>query len=463
MIKEYHKSKLNSKCQIAYDQMVNAFCVYQTMVECKGLNGKEIGDTYQAVFFDHPEFFYISHAPKAANRVSLFGSTSSLITSLIFPKNEIFQYRSTMDKILKGIALTTKSITDELAIEKIICDYILKNVVYEIDNDYNQNAGTVLVKNKGQCSGIAKAVKYICDYLGLECILINGTATDNSSGTVGPHSWNIIKINGIYYHLDVTFMIGANMQKRQPFNYLYLNYSDAQIEKNHQWDKNYYPKCNVATPTSQPKATYASNNSYNNAPSNSYNSAQNQNAQKPSKIISSYQQFRLEIGKVFDNRAKNLSFTSKIAENDGQVLINNLIKEASSVRLQKGIGCSIRVSVSNDVVSIDIDNYQPRNTSNTRNVNQTPNAYNTTPYNSTAAKPSKIISSYLQFRNEASIACSNKLKNITFTSKIVAKDVQDLLNNLTNEFYNVATAKNISCSYNITICDDVVTVAIKYV
>lgn len=346
MINEYHKSKLNKKCQILYKQMVASFERMESLVECKSSFNQDVSDTYIAVYNDHPEFFYLSHVPQIAKKIGFLGNSTTLISDSIFSRSEILQYRMLMDKTLKSLIVLLKTATDDIAIEKIVCDYLLKNITYEINNIYNQNVATVLVKNKGQCSGIAKAVKYIFDYFDIECVIVNGTASDSTAGISGPHSWNIVNIDGKYYHLDVTFMMGANMSKRQPFNYLYFNYSDSQMNIDHQWDKNYYPMCGTST---KPLATQQTHTYYNS----SY--TQNTKQTVPDKVVSSYMEFRREIGKVYDSRSKQFTFESKIPAKNSQDLLDTLLKEAMNEAQSRNIGFSINITVCGAKVTVDIE------------------------------------------------------------------------------------------------------------
>ncbi len=343
MICEHFKSKLNQRGKLCYESMLDAFVRLQPNAPCKSMYTQEITDAYVAVYNDHPELFYLSNAPQMAKKVGFLGNSSSIISNFIFSQGEIFQYRMAMDKIVKNLSISTSKLSDEIEIEKLVCDYILKNTTYEINNTYNQNAATVLIKGKGQCSGISKAVKFIFDYLDIECIIVDGTAKDSTSGRVGPHNWNIVNINGDYYHLDVTFMIGANMSKRQPFNYRYLNYSDSQISIDHQWDKSKYPQCNKGATSPVHPATYSSSTTQNNSPSN-----------VTQKSISSYFEFKREIGRVFDKRESKFCFVSKIPSKDAQDLLDTLLKEAMDEAKNRNIGFSINITVQGDDVTVDI-------------------------------------------------------------------------------------------------------------
>ena len=83
MINEYHKSKLNKKCQNLYEQMVNSFERMDDSVECKSASNQDVSDTYVAVYNDHPEFFYLSHAPKIAKKIGFLGNSTTLISNNI--------------------------------------------------------------------------------------------------------------------------------------------------------------------------------------------------------------------------------------------------------------------------------------------------------------------------------------------------------------------------------------------
>jgi hypothetical protein len=65
---------------------------------------------------------------------------------------------------------------------------------------YNAFAGGTSKQGDIQCSGYAHAVQYFCDLSGIESMFITGT---NEAGL--SHAWNIVKIDGNWYNLDVTW------------------------------------------------------------------------------------------------------------------------------------------------------------------------------------------------------------------------------------------------------------------
>lgn len=74
------------------------------------------------------------------------------------------------------------------------------------NSDSNQKATVygALVEAKGVCEAYSRAYKYILDDLGIENILVTGTAV-NSTGVSEEHMWNYVKVNGKWYAVDVTW------------------------------------------------------------------------------------------------------------------------------------------------------------------------------------------------------------------------------------------------------------------
>jgi hypothetical protein len=63
----------------------------------------------------------------------------------------------------------------------------------------------VFVDKKAVCAGYAKAMQYLLNRMGIECLYV----------TSDTHAWNIVKLEGDYYHMDVTWGDGSNTKKDQ--------------------------------------------------------------------------------------------------------------------------------------------------------------------------------------------------------------------------------------------------------
>ncbi len=83
-------------------------------------------------------------------------------------------------------------------LEKIISahDYLTEMCVYHLEDDYSYTAYSVFVRNEGVCQGYAYAFKYLMDAVGIECYVVSSNEIN--------HAWNVVKLDGEYYMVDVT-------------------------------------------------------------------------------------------------------------------------------------------------------------------------------------------------------------------------------------------------------------------
>lgn len=75
-------------------------------------------------------------------------------------------------------------------------DYLARSCAY--DTTFSKhNAYDALVGRSAVCQGYALAFRELTQQLGLSCEIVSSDALD--------HAWNLVKINGSYYHVDVTW------------------------------------------------------------------------------------------------------------------------------------------------------------------------------------------------------------------------------------------------------------------
>lgn len=88
------------------------------------------------------------------------------------------------------------------------CSYARHGLQYNNAN----NAWGALVYNEAQCSGFARAMKALCDGVGVKCKYVHA----NSKAVNPSHQWNEIRINGKWYIVDAQsgfFLAGSNTWK----------------------------------------------------------------------------------------------------------------------------------------------------------------------------------------------------------------------------------------------------------
>ena len=94
---------------------------------------------------------------------------------------------------------------------------------FEIERYASQDYGA-LVNNSAICSGYSSAFQYLCEKLGVYSIYVIGEAGGNREA----HAWNIVYLDGAYYHVDVTWMDSGDT-----INYDYFLRTAEEISKDH--------------------------------------------------------------------------------------------------------------------------------------------------------------------------------------------------------------------------------------
>lgn len=245
---EYWRGRLGRNEQACYEKILQGARRRIGEVDCGSMSADSLREIHLAVFFDHPELFYLSSAFRISTRQMGFAGFGALSVSnrvlfdMIYSPTEI---RDCEKKIAQALAHIRDGISPGMGdAEKVIlaAEYVVRCTTYEINDTMNQNAAAALCYGRAQCSGISKAFHLIMDDLGIPCITVSGDAKDQN-GMMGPHAWSIVEIGGAYYHVDVTFMLGANGDKPARLNRMYLFYDDARISKDHTWDRATVPAC----------------------------------------------------------------------------------------------------------------------------------------------------------------------------------------------------------------------------
>ena len=100
----------------------------------------------------------------------------------------------------------------------------------ELNSGLGSTAYGALVENCADSKGIAAAYSALCNAAGIECVIVNGTV----NGEV--HSWNIIKIEGNYFHVDVSACYSLGIEQS------FLQ-GDERMKEKYIWDTSAYPAC----------------------------------------------------------------------------------------------------------------------------------------------------------------------------------------------------------------------------
>lgn len=233
----YYFNLLNKNQQRAYHAMKVGLKSLAPSFLVPRLEHKELADVYFLLRLDCPEIFY---SVSFKYRYYEDSENVEMIPEYLFQKNKILDHQKAMDARVKKLARQAEKISEKEK-ELFIHDFICQNIYYDkLKKPYSHEIIGPLGHGVGVCEGIAKSVKILCDALGIWCMI--AISNSNAEKKIKyRHAWNIVRIDGKYYHLDATF--DNTLGRRETIRYDYFNLSDSQIFRDHEpviWK---VPKC----------------------------------------------------------------------------------------------------------------------------------------------------------------------------------------------------------------------------
>lgn len=141
---------------------------------------------------------YIQEGNQAKDFVYTFRFTLTYYTT----KNQEDAVSAKVQSVLSQLNLAGKTDYEKI---KAIYDYLCDNVVYDNANLNNQSydlkysAYAALINGTSVCQGYSNLLYRMALEAGVDCRFIFG----QSQG--GNHSWNIVKLDGVYYNVDATW------------------------------------------------------------------------------------------------------------------------------------------------------------------------------------------------------------------------------------------------------------------
>ena len=195
---------------------------------------------FYSLLADNPAFF---DARGSSNLYEDSGSGERFARfdiKYIYSDGEYQARKEKMQAAFEEIKQSLPKKANEVQIAKAVYDYLIKNCNYDYDYSGNsqQEAETTasyadgcLVDHKAVCSGYSRAFKLMMDWFDLPCMCVSNS----------DHEWNIVFLEGNYYHIDVTWADTDNNPGTR-----YFCVTDAEIYKDHDKPTIEVPECCVA-------------------------------------------------------------------------------------------------------------------------------------------------------------------------------------------------------------------------
>ena len=223
----YYYKGLNKQQRAVYDALRQGFDALAPAIRVERLENEALADVYTRVKLDEPMLWFVVGY---TYRFYPQASHVELVPEYLFDKAKIREHRQAIESRIARLVrpLQGKSARDKaLAIH----DFLLENVRYDnLKKSYSHEIIGALTQGVGVCEGMAKTVKVLCDACGVECIV--ALSHDNPQrGVKYRHAWNVVKLDGKWYHVDATF---DNSLQRGVKRYDYFGLDDKRIFRDHE-------------------------------------------------------------------------------------------------------------------------------------------------------------------------------------------------------------------------------------
>ena len=194
------------------------------------IQSADISKIYSGVVNSNPQLFYVVSTLKYSQSVS--GTVKILTPTYSVTKSNIGEYKEAFNKSLENaLAAVPSGVSDA---EKVLAanEYLALNTEY--DNTLKKtSAYDALVDGAAVCHGYTLAFNLIMTRVGIENVYV-------SSKVMG-HAWSMVKVDGSWYHVDVTWNDKTPDELGRVFHkYLLVSDNDiknrAEAESHHGWD-----------------------------------------------------------------------------------------------------------------------------------------------------------------------------------------------------------------------------------
>lgn len=210
---------LEAEMQQIYSQIyANAMSLTPSFTPVATVSVSQLKTVFEAVYNDHPELFWLDTGYSCKYLRS--GRCAEITLKFNETADALEQARLAFQGAAGNIVAQARGLGSQAEMEKYVHDALMGLVEYDVAAPMNQSAYSALVGGRSVCAGYARAFQYIMQELGVPCYYCTGYAGED-------HAWNIVKIDGVYQNVDVTW------DDTEEPTYNYFNKTDRELAATH--------------------------------------------------------------------------------------------------------------------------------------------------------------------------------------------------------------------------------------
>lgn len=231
----YVYQTLSVSQQQTYDQMLSALMNMQGSVRLSTKDPDEVQTCYEAICADYGEIFWVENC--ATRVVSLFGHPMRLQfdVNYAYTPQQVRDYQTQMQPKIDEYLTELSACDNDYEKTQLLYRKLIDEVGYDLEAENNQNILSVFLGRRTVCQGYACAVQYLLQQAGIQCAIVTGIARGEA------HAWNLVRLDGEYYYLDVTWGNASYRASAQSddtafegINFAYLNITSEELFRTHE-------------------------------------------------------------------------------------------------------------------------------------------------------------------------------------------------------------------------------------
>ena len=193
--------------------------------------GSEMDRISLFIGYDLPQLFWYSGG------LTYTYNSDNEVTAVRPQYNDLVDAREENRAAVEAVAadlLAQTADMDEAQTERFFHDWLCEHVAYE-RGSYDQNLYSALVEGQTVCAGYTHALQYLLTRSGIPCYFCTGQAYNRETGTWESHGWNLVRLGGSFYAVDVTWDDDYLEADKYPSAvcYQYYNRTDDELSESH--------------------------------------------------------------------------------------------------------------------------------------------------------------------------------------------------------------------------------------
>ena len=218
----YYRGTLSSAEQQLYDQIyANCIEVDPSFNIQSRVSHTRAMHVLSSVLFDNPDLFWVE--PAISYSYGNDGYIIAVTLKFYDCSRNLDAFKRVFYDCADSVLEHAMKLENDVLKVKYIHDVLTYINVYDGSSAMNQSAYSAIAGGKTVCAGYAAAFTYYMQRLGIPSIILEGYAGEN-------HAWNIVKLYGEYYEMDVTWDDPLNNPSNK-YYYNYFNITTNEINK----------------------------------------------------------------------------------------------------------------------------------------------------------------------------------------------------------------------------------------